>query len=358
MGKTAYRLNQLGVDGVTAEHIESTMVYLAGVRADVSRTAQFLRDTQVDSRLAIQLARTAWWLSPAIPDRYRRILDARIESARVEPSTPSPRTTKQYDHWLDALKAELAVPPGYTYEKRGNRYRNVVNGQWVTFRVIFDVLNANQEYSATVLTRLCTALKEQKLDAQTWLVAMQTQLRILHIQNAALGSGGFDTLSPGDFMRIDAVLRQEVKRLEKFASAIVNTGITQAQIDVRCAMYAGTARKEFYRARKLPVLEYGQVVVERRVLGIAEHCSWCSYLADLGWQIAGVLPVPGESSATWQDDQCLSNCKCDLVRKIVTREQAEAMIKTPVTAVKSLPEGDINIEKNVEDRDDAQGTIG
>lgn len=234
--------------------------------------------------------------------------------------------------WWDALKAELTVPPGFSYERRGNRYRDTVTGQWVKFSVIYDVLNANQDHSAEVLSSLCAALKAGDLDQQAWMVAMQTQLRILHVQNAALGAGGFASLVPGDFMRIDAVLRDEVNRLERFGSAIVNTNITQAQMDVRCAMYAGTARKEFYKARKLPVLEYGQIVIERRTLGIAEHCAWCTHLSDLGWQLAGVLPVPGESDDTWEDDQCLSNCRCDLESKIVTYAQAEKMIETPVAA--------------------------
>ena len=79
-------------------------------------------------------------------------------------------------------------------------------------------------------------------------------------------------------------------------------------------------------------LGYGQIVIERRTLGIAEHCAWCTHLSDLGWQLAGVLPVPGESDDTWEDDQCLSNCRCDLESKIVTYAQAEKMIETPVAA--------------------------
>lgn len=240
--------------------------------------------------------------------------------------------------WIDALKATLSVPPGYSYEPHGNRYRDVTNGQWVPFRAIYNVLNANQDHSAEVLSNLCVALKSGEIDLQTWFVTMEAQLRILHVQNAALGAGGFSSLQPIDFMRIDSVLRDEVNRLEKFGNAIVNSGITQGQIDVRCAMYAGTARKEFYKARKLPALDYGQVAIERRVMGVAEHCSWCTYLNDLGWQMAGILPVPGESSATWDGDQCLSNCKCDLERKIVTFAQAEEMIRTPVSSVKAWDE--------------------
>ena len=319
MGNVAYRLNQLGMDGVTADHVESMMVFLHHGHVSVMGTAQWLANQRVDPQLAIQLARSAWWMNPSIPDIYNRLLDAKAEVWR-KTSTKS------------AVKAELIIPHGFSYERRGNRYRDMVTGQWVKFSVIYDVLNANQDYSAQVLMRLCASLREGELDQQTWMVAMQTQLRILHVQNAALGAGGFSALLPGDFMRIDGVLRDEANRLERFGNAIVNTQITEAQINVRCEMYTGTARKEFYKARKLPALEYDQVIVERRKLGVAEHCAWCTHLEALGWQRAGVLPVPGESDPTWDDDQCLSNCRCDLESKIVTQAQAERMIDRPVLA--------------------------
>lgn len=45
-------------------------------------------------------------------------------------------------------------------------------------------------------------------------------------------------------------------------------------------------------------------MVERRVLGAAEHCVDCIRYAEMGWQPIGTLPPIGQQSA------CMVNCKC------------------------------------------------
>lgn len=84
MSKTAYQLSQLGVDGLTAEHVEATLTYLRQARVGVAGTAQWLRDVRVDPQLAVKMARAAWWMNPAIPQRYRRLLDARAEKPKMQ----------------------------------------------------------------------------------------------------------------------------------------------------------------------------------------------------------------------------------------------------------------------------------
>lgn len=79
MGNIAYRLNRLGMDGVTADHVESMMVFLHHGHVSVMGTAQWLANQRVDPQLAIQLARSAWWMNPSIPDIYNRLLDAKAE---------------------------------------------------------------------------------------------------------------------------------------------------------------------------------------------------------------------------------------------------------------------------------------
>lgn len=69
-------------------------------------------------------------------------------------------------------------------------------------------------------------------------------------------------------------------------------------------------------------------MLERRLLGYAEHCDLCVYLSDMGWQPYGTLPIPGQSVREWTRRQCYTNCRCRMERRLFTVEEAQAMIAT------------------------------
>lgn len=215
---------------------------------------------------------------------------------------------------------------GYAYDAAANRYRNAKTGQFVPFREIYSLIDRNEQASAQVLNNLAVALSEGALTPAEWYTASLHQIRLLHVQQAAIGAGGFGQLKPSDFMRIDRLLREDMPRLRRFGTQIVNGEQSLGQIQNRCNMYAGHARIQFFRAQPMPYVREGETVIERRRLQIADHCSWCTYLADLSWQAYGVLPVPGESGPNWEDDQCLTNCQCEMDRLVLPVAEAELLL--------------------------------
>lgn len=225
-----------------------------------------------------------------------------------------------------SAKAEMILPPGYTYDPRTNRYRGT-NGRFVAARTVYAVRDMNIDASVEVMQRLTLALAEGRVAPPAWYLAMQHQLQALHVQNAALGAGGFAKLQRQDFARIDRMLREEIDRLLRFGTQVQAGLLSPAQILNRINMYAGTARRHYYDARPRPKHRKNQTVIERRVLGDAEHCSLCVYLADLGWQPYGTLPAPGQSVPEWTDDQCLSNCRCELEIRIVGKKYGERLVQ-------------------------------
>lgn len=224
-----------------------------------------------------------------------------------------------------AYKADVTVPPAYTFDPRSNRYRDA-RGRFVSVRVIYDLRDVNETASVETMQRLTLALAEGRISAPGWYMAMQHQLRRLHVQNAALGAGGFDRLTRQDFTRIDTMLREEIERMLRFGTQVQAGLQSDAQILNRINMYAGTARRQFYASKPKPKHRINQIVIERRTLGDAEHCPLCVYLSDLGWQPYGTLPAPGESVPEWQDDQCLSNCRCELEVKVVGKKKGEKIL--------------------------------
>lgn len=224
-----------------------------------------------------------------------------------------------------AAKADAGIPPQYTFDPRSNRYRDAL-GRFVSVRVVYTLRDVNEAANVETMQRLTLALAEGRISAPGWYMAMQHQLRRLHVQNAALGAGGFDRLTRQDFARIDAALREEMDRLLRFGTQVQAGLQSDAQILNRINMYAGTARKQFYASKPKPKHRINQIVIERRVLGDAEHCPLCVYLSDLGWQPYGTLPAPGESVPEWKDDQCLSNCRCEIEMKVVGKKKGEKIL--------------------------------
>ena len=229
--------------------------------------------------------------------------------------------------------------PGYRYDPVSQRYRDAGTGRFVSFQRIYRLVDLNENSQAATMQAVTAEFLAGNLDAPHWYLAMTNQQRVLTVQQAALGAGGFDNIRPADFRRIEDQLRDDFQRLLRFGRQIEVGSVSPGQAQVRVNMYVGRARTQFYLSQPPPLLRAGEMAIERRVLHPAEHCEWCVYLADLGWQPYGTLPAPCESSATWQGTQCLTNCKCGLERRILPIAEAKLLLSArrfDPSAIKAL----------------------
>lgn len=197
--------------------------------------------------------------------------------------------------------------PGFTYDRSSARYRSAQTGKFVARRDILSQLDAQVRGGEQRLANLTTAFHEGRLSASVWQEQMTTEIRRMHLQNAALGAGGWDRLESKDFGRVGGKLRADYQRLESFAKDIQDGKLSIAQAIARSELYAGNARTQFWDAeRERQIADLGMVAIERRRLGSAEHCQDCVNYYDRGWTMAGQLPSPGVGSV------CLTRCKCSL----------------------------------------------
>ena len=148
-----------------------------------------------------------------------------------------------------------------------------------------------------------------------WALITKVQIRIVHIVGAALAVGGFKVLrdavngkpagtgaSAGVvssiLQKIGDAISREYKFFERFAK--------QAQIGkntpARAGMYAEAGRGTFEDVRSEIAKAAGNTE-ERRVLGVADHCSDCVVEAAKGWQPIGSLRAIGDSL-------CKTHCHC------------------------------------------------
>lgn len=203
--------------------------------------------------------------------------------------------------------------PGFTFDRKSHRYRDLSTGRFVARERITGLLDTQVQATAERLSALTTAAHEGKLAPAVYVEQMRTEVRRLTLQNAALGAGGFDKLTQSDYGRVGQQLREEYQRIANLAKQMKAGEVTLPQALNRTEMYAGTARKQFWEAEAAHVQpsEPGMMVLERRLLGVAEHCEDCLEYYNQGWQPPGVLPEPGQESA------CMSNCKCRKIRQEV-----------------------------------------
>lgn len=218
------------------------------------------------------------------------------------------------------------LPPGYRFDAAAGRYRDS-RGRFVATRVLYQLMGAMETANADVLRNLGLALADAQIPGPAWYMATAQQLQRLHVQYAALGAGGVDRLTSQQFAAIDRSIRDEMSRLLRFGVEIMGGTLSPAQIAARIDMYIGTARKHYWAFQALPKVRSDETIVERRRLGVADHCELCTYLVNAGWQPVGVLPLPGESVPAWTDGQCLSNCRCELERRVVSYLEAKEMLE-------------------------------
>lgn len=204
------------------------------------------------------------------------------------------------------------VLPGFTWSRDVGRYRSNATGRFVARRDIIGLLDTQINSAETRLGELVTALHEKRIDASTWQSVMRDELRRLHLQNAALGAGGFDRLTNREFGRAGALLREDYARMTQLAHDIANDEVTLPQALNRVRGYVGSARLNYYAADRDAARITGRRYEERRFLHASESCGDCIDYAGRGWVDEGTLPLPCEGS------QCTKYCRCTLERREVT----------------------------------------
>lgn len=216
--------------------------------------------------------------------------------------------------------------PGYWYDPRAHNYlTRLANNQvrFVARAEVMRLLEAQVNAKQQLIQELTQAALDGRIAPAVWQAQVGTELKRLYLQNRALGAGGWERLTQADFGHIGGRLAYEYRRLAGFAEAIADGTVTPAQAMNRINMYLGNARREYWLAeRDHRQASPGKVIIERRTLGVAEHCDDCIGYNKQGWQLQGVLPAPSERS------ECGGNCRCSLDAREVEIAELEAWIGT------------------------------
>lgn len=203
------------------------------------------------------------------------------------------------------------ILPGFTWDERIARYRVLTSGYgqragtFVARSKVLALLEQRVDQSRDLLADITQAFYAGEMSGKQWQLSFAGQLKILYLQEASLGAGGWDRLTSADYGRIGGYLRGEYGRLTGFAQDILDENITEAQALARARMYGGKGRGMFWSTDRRAQRLAGKRE-ERRLLGEARHCSVCPDYAAAGWQPIGYNPLPGTHGDCW------GHCYCDL----------------------------------------------
>lgn len=206
------------------------------------------------------------------------------------------------------------VLPGYRWNERAGRYISQATGRFVGRQAIVSLLDAHVNSADERLAQLVTAYSEQRISSSVFVEQMRSELKRIHLQARALGAGGWDRLTQAEYGSIGGKLRTDYQRIERLTQDIANGDASLAQALNRVNGYVGNARTGFWDAqRERNQAREGNVMLERRVLGVAEHCNDCVEYYGRGWQLPGALPSPGTQS------ECGTHCRCRMEYREVNR---------------------------------------
>lgn len=198
-------------------------------------------------------------------------------------------------------KRNHSVP--FIWDEQTGRYRHGRSGRFVSrgqARALYD------RYTDGVSAAMADAtarLAEGRLSLADWERTMRRQIRDAHATAYAMARGGWARMTPSDWGRVGAAVREQYRFLSAFAEGIRSGAVPLKRALVpRARMYAEAARRTHFETERVLMAARGYVE-ERSVLDIADHCDGCLTEAGKGWRPIGTLLPIGARD-------CLSRCRC------------------------------------------------
>lgn len=162
------------------------------------------------------------------------------------------------------------------------------------------VIGASRDRIAALAGRL----EAGRLTLAEWQTAMQTELKSLHLAQAAVAAGGWPQLGPMDFGSVGHTLRDQYRYLAGFAAAIADGTQPLAGVAARAALYADAAWATYQQGTRRAASRAGQQQ-ELNILGDSQHCATCAAQTARGWVTIGTLIPIGQR-------ECQVHCRCSL----------------------------------------------
>lgn len=191
-----------------------------------------------------------------------------------------------------------------TYDKRTGQYRNR-RGQFAPRSEVLRTVDKLGDRLATRLKAQSRLLIAGRISLAQWQIAAARSIKEAHIQAALFASGG--ELTVMYYSEIEAELRRQYRYLDRFALALQDGRLTEAQLIRRSQLYGKSVKIAFGKAEKSARAANGMNAGKRLLDAQANHCMECLAYHRPDWVPIDEIVPPGVSCT------CQNNCKCRVV---------------------------------------------
>lgn len=143
----------------------------------------------------------------------------------------------------------MSDPTIYVWDAVSKRYRNTVNGRYVSERSLVGLRDEFIESQIRIVDNLSQSLIDGNLTVQAWETEMTNRLRKSYTAEFLAGRGGKNAISQADYDTIEAMVRNQQGYLRGFAEDIATKNLSEAQITARARLYAESSRQAFERGK-------------------------------------------------------------------------------------------------------------
>jgi len=204
---------------------------------------------------------------------------------------------------------------GVRHSRSRGEYIYNANGRRVPEATIQKQLNTIVDDFQDNANRLADRLDNGRLTTAQWQERMRREIKDLHRTQYIAGRGGVENMTPRDWGRLGADLKNvQYKALDNFALDIADGKLSPAQIKARSRIYMNGSKKQYRRGKAMSAgfFDDEPFFVWQRG-STKEPCSDCLELDGQvktlsEWEDAGIEPQsPDLECGGW-------NCRCQLIQ--------------------------------------------
>jgi len=198
--------------------------------------------------------------------------------------------------------------PGWQWDDRSHRYRDQATGRYINQKTADGLRDAFIDRQKQQTARLTDKLVDGKIGTPQWVLEMRAHIKTTYVTEYAAARGGMGNVSPAEWGKLGAVLKQQYGFLNGFAQDINAGKLAPGQITTRANLYIESSSQAYERGKALtagaPTLPAypgdGQTECRSNC-----RCSWRieeqADTWDCTWELNEAEHCPGcvENAARW-----------------------------------------------------------
>jgi hypothetical protein len=137
----------------------------------------------------------------------------------------------------------------WEWDKSSNRYRNAASGVYMSASRQAELRDDFLNRMAVRMADATDKMLDHEMRVAEWEREAREVIRLSHVTEWAFARGGRHMLTAAERAELGVIVREQWGYLHRFASAVLDGGMSDAQIRARAALYASAAVLSYERGR-------------------------------------------------------------------------------------------------------------